>query len=187
VSADRRIRRQRPSRGSLGAVAVAALIAVAAPTAVIAKGGHGRDDEPTLRAVALHNMRYHSVGAAERAGYSGDIVPMCMDDAAGGMGVHWIDAELLTDGEITPLEPEALVYEVGKRGKKRLVAVEWVMPPNDEYPPEPEGGTGPTLFGQAFTWHGMLGVWKLHAWLYRSNPAGIFADYNVRVAPCPTS
>jgi hypothetical protein len=30
----------------------------------------------------------------------------------------------------------------------------------------------------------MLGVWKLHYWIWRSNPDGIFKDYRPRVPLC---
>lgn len=39
--------------------------------------------------------------------------------------------------------------------------------------------------GIYFTWQPMLGVWKLHAWLYRPNPAGLFEDFNPWVKRCP--
>jgi hypothetical protein len=174
-------------RGLAVAAVAVTLIAGAVPGTIEARGERvPRRGVPTLFHVWWANARFHNIEVAERAGYSGDVVPMCMDDPAlGGMGVHWIDVELLTDGKITPTRPEALVYEVGALGKKRLVAVEWVMPPNETFPPAPDGGTGPRLFGQQFTWHDDLEVWKLHAWLYRANPAGLFADYNPRVAPCP--
>lgn len=42
------------------------------------------------------------------------------------------------------------------------------------------------LFDQDFTWHPTLEVWKLHAWLFRPNPDGVFADYNPWVSMCPS-
>lgn len=177
----------------LGAAAVAAtMLAAALPAPAIAHDGHahgdrGHDDtEVTLADVARANARYHSVVRAERSGFSGEIVPDCMDHPDhGGMGVHWINPDLLADGVINPLQPEAIVYELDTRGRKTLVAVEWVMLPNDEHPPEPDGGTGPTLFDRSFTWHPDLEVWKLHAWLFRPNPEGVFEDHNPWVQMCP--
>jgi len=160
----------------------------AVPAVATADGARPGETAPTLTDVARANVRYHSIAKAERDGYSGDVVPMCMDHpTTGGMGVHWINVDLLTDGLITPTRPEALVYELGPRGKKTLVAVEWVMPPNDMYPPAPDGGSGPTLYGQEFSWHPTLQVWKLHAWLYRANPTGVFQDYNPDVSACPAT
>lgn len=185
--------RLRRIAGLVAGVAVGVtLFAAITPSSVSARldpalQDSGEDADITLADVARANARYHSITRAERSDYAGDIVPDCMDDEQrGGMGVHWINEGLLTDGEITPLRPEALVYELDERGKKTLVAVEWVMPPNQEYPSKDEGGTGPVLFDQDFTWHPTLEVWKLHAWLFRPNPDGLFADYNPWVETCPS-
>ena len=34
------------------------------------------------------------------------------------------------------------------------------------------------LLGQTFTYQPMLGVWKLHYWIWRANPDGIFKDFS---------
>ena len=43
----------------------------------------------------------------------------------------------------------------------------------------------PTLLGQRFTYLPSLGVWVLHAWIWKPNPAGIFTNYNPAVGQCP--
>jgi hypothetical protein len=43
----------------------------------------------------------------------------------------------------------------------------------------------PRLFGQDFHHNNALSLWALHAWIWRHNPLGMFADYNPRVALCP--
>jgi hypothetical protein len=44
--------------------------------------------------------------------------------------------------------------------------------------------TPPMLFGQTFHLNEQLGVYALHAWIWKHNPAGVFADWNPRVS-CP--
>ena len=43
----------------------------------------------------------------------------------------------------------------------------------------------PRLFGRDFHRHPLLPVWILHTWIWKDNPAGVFADFNPRVRPCP--
>src|SRR5258708_3866564 len=43
----------------------------------------------------------------------------------------------------------------------------------------------PLLFGHDFHHNDALGLWYLHAWIWRQNPLGMFADYNPKVALCP--
>jgi hypothetical protein len=33
--------------------------------------------------------------------------------------------------------------------------------------------------------HPVLPLWVLHTWLWKDNPAGVFADWNPAVRPCP--
>ena len=46
--------------------------------------------------------------------------------------------------------------------------------------------TPPTLFGEMFHPNDALGVWGLHAWLWRDNPDETFMGWNPNVAPCPS-
>ena len=104
--------------------------------------------------------------------------PTCFDDPAGGMGVHYVKG---IDGTVDVTHPEALVYEVGEHGHLRLVAVEYIVPDNLVDPANP-----PVLFGQQFHHHEYLPVYVLHAWVWKHNPSGTFADWNPRVGNCPT-
>jgi hypothetical protein len=51
----------------------------------------------------------------------------------------------------------------------------------------------PKLFGQAstektftFTDGTELTIYKLHVWLWKWNPSGLFADFNPRARSCPS-
>jgi hypothetical protein len=46
------------------------------------------------------------------------------------------------------------------------------------------GGPAQELFGQRFHWNEFAvgGIWALHVWLWRHNPAGLFADWNPNVS-----
>ncbi len=141
---------------------------------------NGRNPIKRLRAVTA---RFRHIPAAQAAGY--DLVPgldHCFDNpGVGAMGYHYINVDLL-DTHVDPLRPEAMVYSTGENGRLRLSAVEYVVPAEawdaagHSQPPE--------LFGHTFHLNEALGVYALHAWIWKHNPAGLFEDWNPNVS-CP--
>jgi hypothetical protein len=121
--------------------------------------------------------KFHNPDTAMNSGGYFPFLP-CFDSAAGGMGQHFARVTQL-DGTVKMLEPEILVYEPRSTGYK-LVAVEYVVP-IDAW----KGSELPALFGRSFHAIPSLGVYALHAWIWRPNSAGIFADYNPDVQKCP--
>ena len=133
-------------------------------------------------AAMLATAAYQDVAAAEAAGYATTIDTLgCFEDAAqGGMGLHWLNEPLL-DTTVDITQPEALVYELDADGDVvGLVAHEYIVPVEAWTSDEP-----PSLFGIAFHQHATLPLWVLHAWLWKDNPAGMFADWNPAVRQCP--
>lgn len=126
--------------------------------------------------VRLATARFHSIQLAERVGYTKFLD--CMDDGVSkGMGQHYVNSALLMDdGVLDPRRPEAMVYDVSGR-HPRLVAVEYIVP-------GPPDMTPPRLLEQTFTYLPSLGVWKLHYWIWRANPDGIFKDFSPSVPLC---
>jgi len=126
---------------------------------------------------------FRRIDAAQAAGY--DILVAhptlghtCLDHGQlGGMGVHYLDAGLVDDA-LSPNAPEVLIYEPQADGSLELVGVEYVIPfairDTDQSPP--------TLFGQQLSHNFTFGLWALHVWVMRDNPAGVFADYNPDVS-----
>jgi hypothetical protein len=92
-----------------------------------------------------------------------------------GMGHHFLNPDRL-DATFDPAKPELLVY-AREHGHMRLVAVEYAVPTALAAEP-PEGFTG-----DADVWDENLAfeLWTLHAWVWRHNPAGVFAPLNTRV------
>ena len=122
---------------------------------------------------------YHQVSAAQAAGYS--LVPgldYCFDNpGVGGMGYHYINVALL-DNSIDPLKPEAMVYAPLSNGKLALGAVEYIVPAAGW---DAVHSTPPTLFGHVFALEEALGVYELHAWIWKNNPLGVFFEWNPKV------
>ncbi|MEU0407271.1 hypothetical protein ABZ307_05505 [Streptomyces griseorubiginosus] len=98
-----------------------------------------------------------------------------------GMGYHYVNADNV--GETEPDAPAALLYDNGPNGL-RLVGVEWIVPAG-------AGVTRPTLFGQEFQGPaevpGVGSSYTLHAWIYRTNPSGLFSPTNPDVTCAPAS
>lgn len=133
--------------------------------------------------VAVHDGYWSTLGCVTypKAGRAGQ-VPY----AAGGMGVHFVNFPLIGQ-PLDPMKPQILVYEPQASGKLRLVAAEWLVPFT------PQTKEAPQLFGQKFDGpmdghHPLMPVelkhYDLHVWLWKPNPAGMFAPTNPRVR-CP--
>jgi hypothetical protein len=124
---------------------------------------------------------FHPVRNAEAAGYASTLDTLgCFENpGVGGMGVHYLNGAIL-DGIPDANAPEALVYEMRPNGKLKLVAHEYIVPIAAWSGDEP-----PTLFGRHFHQHSTLPLWVLHAWVWQSNPAGMFEDWNPNVGQCP--
>ena len=151
-----------------------------AATALVAPGGgiNGAESDVgkelgKLRAVTA---RFQSFEAAKSAGYFAQITGCMTDPTLGGMGFHYGKPSAI-DNVADPLEPEVLLYEPEKNGRLRLVAVEFILP----YSVRPRNGPVPQLFGRPFVQNDEFELWGLHAWVWRNNPAGMFADWNPQV------
>lgn len=157
----------------VGAVAILAAVATIA-------FARGQDGLAKVRAVIA---QYQQVEAAQAAGWVQ--VPgldHCFDNpGVGAMGYHYINPNLL-DNQLDPLTPEALVYAPGPNGKLKLAAVEYIVPAETW---DKAGNTAlPSLHGRSFHLNENLGVYVLHAWIFKNNPGGMFEDWNSKVS-CP--
>jgi len=136
---------------------------------------------PELAALRDNLAKYRDPVAAVHDGYLSTLG--CVHYASGGMGVHFLNPALIS-AEVDPARPPLLVYEpVGDH--LELVAAEWLVPL----------ATGiterPNLLGQPFDgpmegheplMPQALHHYDLHVWLFKENPAGIFAVTNPTVS-----
>ena len=109
----------------------------------------------------------------------------CIDSpAAGAMGIHYVNGDLVGDGVVDATTPELLVYEPQADGRQRLVALEYVVFQADW---DAAHAAAPELFHREFELvgagnrYGLPAFYELHAWVWRHNPSGMFADFNPRV------
>lgn len=136
-----------------------------------------------VQVVRQSTERYQDVAAAEADGHG--LFLGCVSGANGGaMGVHYPNGDLVGDGELDPSKPEVLIYEV-KNGKYTLVGVEYLVLADDWNANNP---SPPVLMGQVFNLngspnrYGMPAFFELHVWAWKTNPNGVFADWNPSVS-----
>ena len=127
--------------------------------------------------------QFKDVTKAEKAGYA--LLHGCVNGPQeGAMGIHFANGGLVGDGVLDALHPEALLYEP-KDGKMQLVGVEYIVIADDW---NAKNKTPPVLMGQLFNYSGApnrFGIpafYELHVWAGKSNPNGMFADWNSRVS-----
>lgn len=163
---------------------------LAACTLLIAAHGVSAQSNGVSSARAA-SAGFHDISAAVAAGWSYELHDLadiaCIDNAAGGMGIHYVNGALVGDGAIDATTPEAVIYQPAADGTVKLVAVEYVVLRADW---DAAHASAPTLFGQQFhlvlsgNRYGLPDFYELHAWIWKSNPAGMFEDWNPRVT-CP--
>lgn len=113
------------------------------------------------------SARYRDVKNALADGYAdiNVVIP--------NMGRHFLKGSLL-DATFDIEHPEILVYAPDRDSTLQLVAVEYAVPESLSVS-APEGFAGKSdewFVNQAF------GIWTLHAWVWKKNPAGIFYPTN---------
>jgi hypothetical protein len=134
-----------------------------------------------LAAVKTAMARYQDPIKAVHDGYLSTLG--CVLMPGGGMGIHFVNLRAIGP-KPDPMKPTILMYEPAG-GKLRLIAVEWIVP----YAPGMKGT--PTLFGRKF--HGPMeghapllpkqfAHFDLHAWIFKKNPKGLFAEANPNVS-----
>jgi hypothetical protein len=165
----------------IGAIAVSIIVGTA--VVVAASGPQGSTGQ--LNVVREATDAFHNLDIAMAAGY--DSFYLCTDKTGtGAMGQHYVKGDLVSDPAVDRLRPEVLVYEPRADGGYQLVAVEYVVLKDAWH--KANGATAPRLFGQRLKLvkspnrYGLPDFYELHAWIWKSNPRGVFDDWNPRVS-----
>jgi hypothetical protein len=176
------------------------LLALVVPAIALSSGAavadahhshHSHHSKHALRDARKATKQFRRLAVAQAAGYGllTDAAGIaCIDNpGVGGMGVHYVQGDLVGDDKVVARKPEALVYEPRPDGRMRLVALEYVVfqAAWDAHHRKP-----PKLFGEEFELvgadnrYGLPPFYELHAWVWKHNPRGLFDDWNPRVT-CP--
>ena len=180
-----------------GTIATAASAQTSAPAQAQAHrhshstGGSTARDLIGLAVVRAATAAYHDVRIAQANGYAilADTAgKTCIDQpGVGGMGVHYVDGDLVGDPAINARQPEAVVYRPTASGRLRLAAAEYVVIKSAW---DADHAAPPSLFGHEFmvtdapNRYGLPAFYSLHVWAWDHNPAGPFEMWNPDVV-CP--
>ena len=120
-------------------------------------------------------------GTAMQIDVSGD-----SDIGQGNMGIHYVNGDLVGDGQIDPSHPEAVLYEHTASGLQ-LTAVEYIVTKDawkGAQPPELAGH--PFMLITAPNRFGLPDFYALHVWVWKDNPTGTYRPWNPDVH-CPNA
>jgi hypothetical protein len=172
-------------RGTIKRVVPAAIGAFALAAVVMPNATVANTTGENLTNVRDATAGFSDATAALAAGYelftdAADLA--CIDQAGmGAMGIHYRKAALMQSGKLDPARPQALVYQRSADGRLQLGAVEYVVLQSDW---DANHSAPPSLFGQEFMLmpadnrFGLPPFYQLHAWIWRTNPAGVFTMWN---------
>jgi hypothetical protein len=147
-------------------------------------GAAGTSQTGLAHAVQEATRPFLEAAAARRAGYA-PFLGCVSGQQEGAMGVHYVNGDLVGDGELDPAKPEALMYEM-RDGQLSLLGVEYIVPAaawQAHKHTQP-----PAMMGQVFTYtgspnrYGLDPFYALHVWAWRDNPHGTFVDFNPNVS-----
>lgn len=169
-------------------ITLAALALVVAGTVVgVALSANAAD--PAVAAARHATAKYQRLDVAVSGRYdllldSNKIA--CIDlPGAGGMGIHFVNGDLVGDPAVIAGKPEALVYAPEKNGRLKLAALEYVVIKSAW---DATHSGPPSLFGHTFNLtlspnrFGLPAFYSLHAWLWKTNSVGMFAPWNPKVS-----
>jgi hypothetical protein len=136
-----------------------------------------------VEAVRQATAPFPDPAAAEAAGYV-HMLGCVSGPLDGAMGLHYVNADLVGDGELNAAHPEILIY-AQQDGAMHFVGVEYLVLA-DAWEAKHEGP--PILMGQLFNFVGAPNryrnppFYELHVWTGQDNPHGMFADWNPSVS-----
>lgn len=165
-------------------LAIGLLVAIAGLGSTVASASD-KDEGRNLTDARAATAPLANLDVAIAAGY-GKVKGCAQNPGVGAMGQHHVKGDLVGDPALNPLRPEALVYEPRGDGSYRLVAVEYIVVKADWE--KANGATVPRLYDKAFALvkapnpYELPDFYELHLWLWKSNPLGLFADWNPRVS-----
>ena len=173
----------------VGKMTLLSSLAIAVPFSMMGSpaddehAGHGNNIPAKLVEIVRNATRqYIDVNVATAANFHPFLGCVTGPDH-GAMGVHYVNGDLVGDGEIDSTKPEALIYEPTANGMK-LVGVEFIV---DAATWLKNHDGAPVLEGQTFQFvsspnrFGLPAFFELHVWAWRDNPNGAFVDWNTRV------
>lgn len=120
-----------------------------------------------LQQARAATAKYRHLDKALKDGY------LSINVVVPGMGYHFMNPTLV-DGTFDVRKPEILVYNIDEDGVYQLVAVEYAIP----LPLSTEAPDGFTGIDDVWSANTEVGLWLLHAWVWKYNTLGVFNPIN---------
>jgi hypothetical protein len=137
---------------------------------------YGAEVRQAYLAVRAATAAFHNIDSATAQGYPATVAQCLSDSTHGGMGFHHVNRRYLSK-ELDVARPQILLYERDDNGKYVLNGVEFIVP----YRLWPKDSIPPRIMGRNLVRSEPLQLWYMHMWVWKPNPAGLFADWNPRV------
>ncbi|PWT80425.1 MAG: hypothetical protein C5B57_12230 [Blastocatellia bacterium] len=149
------------------------------------KGDNDRAGANALvKVVRESTERFKDVALADAEGYKLQFGCVSGPDS-GAMGLHFVNGELVGDGEIDATRPEIVIYEPLPNGRLRLIGADYLVLADawnatHDAPPE--------LMGQLFhlfespNRFRLPSFYTLHVWAWKENPTGTFVNWHANVS-----
>jgi hypothetical protein len=176
--------------------AAVALALLAAPTSgrLLAQDNHGlKHGEQShekerggalVKLVRASTERFKNVAVAERENYH--LMFGCVSGPDyGAMGLHYVNLDLVGDGELDPAKPEIVIYEPVPNGPPRLVGADFLVFA-DQWHAKNEAT--PQIMGQLMhliespNRYGLPSFYTLHVWAWKESATGPFVNWHPNVS-----
>ena len=137
-----------------------------------------------VKVVRESTERFRDVSVAEAEGYV--LQFGCVTGAdAGAMGLHYVNASIVGDGELDATRPEIVIYEPMPDGRLRLIGADYLVVAEAWHAKHTET---PQLMGQLLhlfespNRFGLPAFYTLHVWAWKENPTGMFVNWHSKVS-----
>jgi hypothetical protein len=138
-----------------------------------------------LKKVRDATARFQSVEVAQADGYA--LMFGCVSgDSSGAMGLHYVNMDLVTKGEVRLDRPQIVIYEPSPDGGVHLTGADYLILAEGWDKAHP--GDPPQLMGQLFhlfdapNRFGLPAFYTLHVWAWKDNPNGAFVNWHPNVS-----
>jgi hypothetical protein len=161
------------------AIPIAILLLLSVSAAVIVSV---TSDRATIRRATA---QYRDIEVAQADGFVPlfDCIANTAQPSQGAMGLHYIKPDRF-DAQLDIKEPEVLVYEPLASGGMKLAAVEYIVPAAAWS----DRDAAPMFLGRELAYKTTMGkydqddgidpYYEVHAWAWKRNADGMFADWN---------
>ena len=162
-------------------ILVAAFLAACAGRSAVSTDAQSDRVSADIARLKTATRSFHQLDSAVAAGYPRTVADCLVHEHHGAMGYHHLNRNNLTRN-IEIEKPQILLYERMPDSSYKLNGVEFILP----YRLWPRDSAAPKLLGQTLHQEDNLKFWYLHAWVWRDNSNGVFANFHPDVK-CPES